>query len=170
MGPGFRILMPMALLCLAALAHGHPGGASDLRLDFDTTPAAGRWEISLLDLAMPMGLDVDGDGAITRGEVGGRLREMTEFVLRGLTVRRGGSNCRTSTAPVRIERREVDTVAILSLAFRCEDNKGPVRIEYRLLFDLDPTHRGLAELMVDGQVHTVVFSPRSRRYETSHED
>lgn len=144
------------------IATAHPGGNSYLRLDFDAISPVGAWEVPLPDLALALSLDADSNGAITRIEVTRRQADISRYLLRTLTVRRGGHVCHPSSGELGIVRRDLDAIVVVPLGYRCAGNRGLVQIDYRLLFDLDPTHRGLATVLVAGREHTAVFSPRTR--------
>ena len=50
----------------------HKPSDSYLSLDVDGTRVTGRWDIALRDLDVALGLDADGDGRITWGELRAR--------------------------------------------------------------------------------------------------
>ena len=60
------------ILCSAASARAHKPSDSYLTLRSDGAQLAAQWDIALRDLDQAIGLDSDGDGAITWGEVRAR--------------------------------------------------------------------------------------------------
>jgi hypothetical protein len=59
-----------ALFCLwPAIAEAHKPSDSYLALSVQGTIVQGQWDIALRDLDFAIGLDADGDGEITWGEV-----------------------------------------------------------------------------------------------------
>ena len=63
-------LLALALTLLQAPAHAHKPSDSYLTLNVADSGVSGRWDIALRDLDVAIGLDADGDGAITLGSVG----------------------------------------------------------------------------------------------------
>ena len=61
-----RLLALLLALC-AGTAHAHKPSDSYLALQADAAGVSGQWDIALRDLEHAIGLDADGDGAITWG-------------------------------------------------------------------------------------------------------
>jgi hypothetical protein len=64
-----RLALAAAVLLYASAAHAHKPSDSYLDLRADGARFAAQWDIALRDLEQAIGLDADGDGAITWGEV-----------------------------------------------------------------------------------------------------
>ena len=65
-------ILAMLLLGFCALAHAHKPSDSYLILKVAEGGVAGQWDIALRDLEYAIGLDADGDGEITWGELSAR--------------------------------------------------------------------------------------------------
>ena len=63
-----KALVILAAL-LSGLAHAHKPSDSYLSLQPEGATTRGQWDIALRDLEYAIGLDADGDGAITWGEL-----------------------------------------------------------------------------------------------------
>lgn len=149
-------------LVLALWLHlpGWAHKASDSYLVVNAKGAAisAQWDIALRDLDFALGLDSDGNGEITWGELRTRQMDVAAWALSRLALERGG------TCPLELQQLQVDghtdgTYAVLQLAGLCPAARGDVGLHYRLLFDLDSLHRGLLRISVDGTGHTAVLSP-----------
>ena len=68
----FAWILALALACAPALAH--KPSDSYLALRAEGAVLEGQWDIALRDLEYAIGLDADGDGAITWGETRARHR------------------------------------------------------------------------------------------------
>src|SRR5262245_4391480 len=81
-----RLILAIAMLLLSAPALAHKPSDSLLSLTVQDDRIEGRWDIALRDLNDAIGLDADGDGAITWGEVRSRQNEMAAYVPSGLRI------------------------------------------------------------------------------------
>src|SRR5262249_34176829 len=100
-----------------------------------------RWDIALRDLDYALGLDADGDGAITFGELRARHADIARYAQARLTIRGDGEPCPTSAGAQRVVAHSDGRYDVLSLVAACARPPSVVSVEYRLFFDLDPQHR-----------------------------
>jgi hypothetical protein len=150
----------LALLVLA------PGGAgahkpSDAYLSLTVVGASlrGQWDIALRDLEQAIGLDGDGDGRITWGEVRAREAAISAYALGRIRLAADGVPCPGRAEAHLVDEHSDGAYAVLRFTAGCEREPERLRIEYDLLFDLDPQHRGLLRLESGGSVRTVIFAP-----------
>ena len=73
-------------------ALAHKPSDSYLTISVADGAVSGRWDIALRDLDFALGLDADGDGAITWGEVRARHGEIAAYALARLAIRSGGAD------------------------------------------------------------------------------
>jgi HupE / UreJ protein len=154
------------LLCGPVLAH--KASDSYLRLDVQGAQVIGQWDIALRDIDFALGLDADGNGEITWGELRARHDAVAAWAFSALTLERGG------TCPLQVTQHQVDehtdgAYAVLSFTATCPASAGDLWVDYRLLFDLDGLHRGLLRLDLDGLTHSTVIAPDTRRQRFSGE-
>ena len=146
------------LLGLAPTAFAHKPSDSYLSL----TPRDGgwtaRWDIALRDLEYAIGLDDNGDGAITWGEVRARESAVVDYALAHLTLRAGDASCAARPGPLRVVEHSDGVYAALDFALDCPA-AGAQTLDYRLFFALDPSHRGLLRVNAPTGTETVVLSP-----------
>ncbi|MEP7068187.1 MAG: hypothetical protein ABI789_03055, partial [Usitatibacter sp.] len=62
-------------------AQAHKASDSYLTLRAEGASLAGQWDIALRDLDLALGLDVNGDGSITWGEVRARQSAIADYAL-----------------------------------------------------------------------------------------
>ena len=113
------------------------------------TPLALRWDLSLKDLHFLVGLDANGDDAITWGELKGRRDAVAAAALSRLSVEADGVAAEPRLVDLLVDEHSDGAYAVLLLAVEVPGVPGvpeEVRVRYRLLFDSDPTHRGLVSL------------------------
>ena len=149
-----------SLLLLVSLpVTAHKASDSYLMLDIKGREVAGQWDIALRDIDFALGLDLDGNGEITWGELRARRAEIAAWALASLSVRRGG-DCKLEIADHLVDEHTDGAYAVLRLAGNCPAAGGDLQLDYRLLFDLDALHRGLLRLGLDGATQTAVLSPQ----------
>jgi hypothetical protein len=158
-----RLLACLALAC-AASAHAHKPSDSYLAVRVSPEGISGQWDIALRDLEYAIGLDADGDGAITWGEVRARHQEIASYALARLALRAGGRACRLSPTAHLVDRHSDGAYAVLRFAADCAPRAAEaVEVQYALFFDLDPTHRGLLRAERDGGISSGVLAPERPR-------
>ncbi len=147
-------------VCVAAVmpAWAHKASDSYVVLQVQGSVVRGQWDIALRDIDFAIGLDTDGNGEITWGEVQAREKDIAAWAMGRLSLQRGG-DCTLSVAQTLIDDHSDGTYAVLRLQGHCPAPAGPLSISYRLLFDLDALHRGLLNLDLDGTQQTAVLSP-----------
>jgi len=157
------LLLALSLFVGTALAH--KPSDSYLAVEVQGEALSGQWDIALRDLEYAIGLDADGDGLLTWGEVRAKHAEIAAYALARLAVRTGRAACRLKPTAQLIDEHTDGTYAVLRFAADCDGR--PLReleLEYSLFADLDPTHRGLLRAQVAGQqTSTAVLGPERPR-------
>lgn len=150
----FLILM----LGLTPLASAHKPSDSYLRLTLQEKGWHARWDVALRDLEYAVGLDRNGDGAITWGELQAQESTVTQYALVHLTLRSGETLCAKHSSTLRVVDHSDGAYAVFDFFLICP-TVGPQSLDYRLFFDLDPSHRGLLRVEAPSGTETVVLSP-----------
>ena len=166
------LLLAAGLLC-APLAQAHKPSDSYLSLTLAPPgPAAstmasvalsGRWDIALRDLDFAIGLDADGDGQITWGEVRARHADIAAYAQARLSVQADGAPCAMTVGAQMVDEHTDGTYSVLPLQFACGTGAAPATldVDYRLFADIDPQHRGLLNLSAAGLTRTAVLGPQA---------
>lgn len=163
-----RALMAGAL-ALAALGPAWAHKPSDSYLSLRATPDArveARWDIALRDLDLLLQLDRDGNGDLTWGEVRARAADIAALGRATLVLRAGAQACAWDEAlPLQLDRHSDGTYAVLRMQARCPAMGANLEMAYSLLFDVDPTHRGLVQWSPPGaaSAQALVFGVESAR-------
>jgi hypothetical protein len=112
-----------------------------------------RWDIALRDLDYVLQLDRDNDGALTWGEVRARGDDITKYATANLTLTNKDKPCAlTTAAPMQLDKHSDGTYAVLSLTAACGAAiTEALQVKYSLLFDVDPSHRGLVQWLAPGE-------------------
>ncbi len=152
------------LLIDVASLHAHKLSDSYLSVRLDGAEITGQWDIALRDLEYTVGLDTDGDGTVTWKELRERQGAVAEYALARLQISADDG----TTIPLRVTEQLVDehTDGIYAvLRFRAvtplTHRPRALQVEYRFFFDLDPLHRGLLKLDLNGEIRTAIFGPEN---------
>jgi len=151
----------LLLLFLAAgSAQAHKPSDSYLALSVEGAAVRGQWDIALRDLEFALGLDADGNGEITWGELRAKHAEIDAYALARLAVRADGRDCRLAPTAHLVDDHSDGAYAVLRFDADCGARApASVEIAYSLFFDIDPTHRGLLRFERGGASQTGVLSP-----------
>jgi hypothetical protein len=155
-------------------AQAHKPSDSYLTLAVNGTSVTGQWDIALRDLDFALGLDANGDGDITWGEVRARHADIAAFAQARLSVKAvdaatpDGSACTLQIGPQAIDGHTDGAYTVMPLQFVCPSAKGAlsgIKVDYRLFADIDPQHRGLLSLSTgsakDATTRTAVLGPQA---------
>jgi len=156
-----RAVLLIACALLAAPAFGHKASDAYLTIERDGRALHGQWDIALRDLDNALGLDANGDGQITWGEVRTREVDIAGYALARLAVSSGGERCHLVPSAWLIDTHTDGVYAVMTLDGACGQAGPTLAIDYRLFDGLDPQHRGLLNFVEHGESRSVVFSAES---------
>jgi hypothetical protein len=152
-------LLAVGLLALALpSAFAHKPSDSYLTLNVTSAAIEGRWDIALRDLDFALALDADGNGELTWGEVRARHADIAAYATQRLAVRADDRPCTVTVGAQQIDEHTDGAYSVLPLALACEAaSPQALTLNYTLLSDLDPQHRGLLNLSARGATRTAVL-------------
>jgi HupE / UreJ protein len=156
-----RILLVLAWLLLTVPAWAHKPSDSYLSLSVQHDQIVGQWDIALRDLDSAIGLDGDGDGQITWGEVRRKHDEISTYVRSRLALSTNHEACTTRIVEHLIDHHTDGAYAVLRFHANCGRAVEQLGVEYHLLFDTDAQHKGLLRLNQGGETSTAIFSQES---------
>jgi hypothetical protein len=158
-----RCVLALLLSLWAAAAQAHKPSDSYLMLSVQGQRVAGQWDIALRDLDFAIGLDADGNGEITWGEVKTKHAEIAAYALARLAISADDVPCPTAAVSHLIDQHSDGGYAVLRLVADCPRSPAELGVAYRLLFDLDRQHKGLLRLETGGDTRTAIFGPENQR-------
>ena len=161
---GLALLALAALLPLAAWAHKPSDSYLTVRASQGSGTLAIRWDIALRDLDYVLQLDRDGNGELTWGEVRPREADINRLAISHLAFTAAGTACPlVSASPMMLDKHSDGTYAVLSLKAQCAGLNAPIKARYSMLFDVDPSHRGLVQWVAPGvdTAQALVFGTES---------
>jgi hypothetical protein len=156
-----RWLLAVALVLLATgPAAAHKPSDAYLRLAIEPGAAPhGSLDVALRDLDLVVGLDGNGDGAITWGELKARHLAIAAYVRSRLVLDTPVGPCDLRPVEHLVDTHTDGAYAVLRFVAECPASAGRLALRYGLLFDVDPMHRGLLTVSRAAAVTTAVLSP-----------
>jgi hypothetical protein len=160
------ILFPLVaalLACASGYASAHKPSDSYLTLKVSDTGIDGQWDIALRDLEYAIGLDANGDGDITWGELKQKHGDIADFALARLSLSADGALCQPRVTDHLVDQHSDGAYAVLNFFASCGNT--PIRnleARYNLFFDLDAQHKGLLRLENNALSRSSIFSADSR--------
>ena len=150
-----------------AWAHKPSDSYLTIRATEGQSAIAVRWDIALRDLDYVLTLDRDGNGELNWGEVRQRDADITKLATSRLALTADGAACPlTPSGPLMLDTHSDGNYAVLSLTAQCPGDgalKAPLKLNYSMLFDVDPSHRGLVQWVAPGNdtAQALVFGTES---------
>jgi hypothetical protein len=156
---GIRVGVVLLVWLWGSWALAHKPSDSYLRITAGGERLVIEWDIALRDLELLIGLDANRNGEITWGEVKAQRQAIAAHALSRLRLTADGDSCDLKLAELLVTQHSDGGYVVLALETSCPGDVAVLTVDYNLLFDVDPTHRGLV-LFSDGtNTSTNVLSP-----------
>lgn len=156
-------LLALAAMLWAPGAQAHKASDSYLNLTVEGARIEGRWDIALRDLELAVGLDADGDGALTWDEVRARHGAIAAYALTHLKLSAGGADCPLQVTQQLVDSHTDGAYTVLMLQGACAAPVETLAVGYTLLAELDPQHRGLLALRHGAATSSAILGPDNAR-------
>lgn len=157
-----RILLQALMAFLfygSSAAYAHKPSDSYLAIKIVENRLEGQWDIALRDLELAVGIDQNGNGELTWDEIRARHADIAAYALSRLSLNSDSSACPAKPIGHLIDHHTDGAYAVLRFEAECSNPVSALEVNYRLLFDLDPQHRGLLRLDHRDETMTAIFSP-----------
>ena len=160
----FLLLAITLVLSIPAWAHKPSDSYLTVRATGANANLSIRWDIALRDLDYVLQLNSAGNGELTWGEVRRRESDIFKLAVARLAFTAAGTPCPLVAAgPMMLDKHSDGTYAVLSLSAQCASLDAPLKARYSMLFDVDPSHRGLVQWVAPGvdTAQALVFGTES---------
>ena len=154
-----RALAAAALAVAAGNAQAHKPSDSYLAIAVEGAEITGQWDIALRDLDFAIGLDDNGDGNITWGEVKAHHADIAAYSLARFKLRMAGAECPVHATEFLADDHSDGAYSVMRFGGSCKTEADAIEIAYSLFADIDPQHKGLLRLEHGGGTRTGIFSP-----------
>ncbi len=158
-------LIMVWLLTASFNVFAHKASDSYMTVQVDGRQISGQWDIALRDLDYALGLDANDDGNITWAELRNSRDIVYAYALSRLQMTTAKQVCSLQAGDLQVDDHSDGHYAVLNFRAICSSASTPLSIDYRLLFDLDPQHRGLISVIHAAKTDTAIFSPDHQRSE-----
>jgi HupE / UreJ protein len=170
MSPRRTLALLFALLLAGPLAQAHIASNGFLTLKVLGSTVSGSIELAIRDGELAVGLDRDGNGNVTWGELKSSQAALQNYVQGHLRLTGADGPCRLGFAPIEVNDRVDGSYLWLPITADCGGALRRLSIDYTLLDAEDPSHRGLLTLLANGSAQTAVLGggAGTRRFELEH--
>jgi len=170
MNKPMKWLVTLALMLAGPLAQAHIASNGFLSLKVEGARVSGALELAIRDGELAVGLDRDRDGKVSWGELRASQSALQTYVLGHIALAGADGACKFSFAPVQVNERVDGNYLWLPLTADCGSAPKRLTIDYKVLNEEDPSHRGLLTLSANGEVQTAVLGGASaaRLFELDH--
>jgi len=162
-----KVVLTLALILGMQSALAHKPSDSYLALRVEGADVRGQWDIALRDLDFAVGLDDNGDGNITWGELRAHHPSIAAYALARLKLRSGGADCPARATGFWVDDHSDGAYSVMRFVAACPVEVTTLEVSYSLFADLDPQHKGLLRLEYGSGTRTGIFSPEhaTQRFE-----
>lgn len=128
----------------------------------DTGYISGEWQLSLTDLELALGLDINGNGELTWGEVINSQTEIASYLSEHLSVSRKDLKCQLSFGLVeRLQDHANEAFAVTEFSGQCAIS-GTLALNYSALFKLDSSHQVVLNIGDGLNLHSFVLDEKTQ--------
>jgi hypothetical protein len=152
-----RALLILILLTLNSVAGAHTSSSGFLVVRVEGQRLSGSVELALRDAELAVGIDANGDGKITWGELRAHQRALVEYVARHLDLGSAGRSCTLNFGDLQVNTRVDGNYAWLPFTARCTPAARELTVRYSLMAGIDPSHRGLLTLTTGATTQPAVL-------------
>jgi HupE / UreJ protein len=165
-----NLALVLVLLLSGQLAQAHIASNGFLTLELQGSQVSGSIELAIRDGELAVGLDHDGNGKVTWGELKSSEAALQNYVRGHLRLAGGEEPCHIGFGPVEVNDRVDGSYLWLPLTGECRGALKRLFIDYTLLEAEDPSHRGLLTLTANGTTQTGVLGGTAggRQFELNH--
>ncbi len=151
------VLLALLMCAMASSVQAHIASNGFLVAQISGSQITGSLELAVRDAELAVGIDANGDGQVTWGELqSGQLR-LQRYVERHLQLNAQSQTCHTEFRELQINDRVDGHYVWLPFVARCPLAVRRLSISYSLLSEVDPSHRGLLTLTAGEIVQTGVL-------------
>jgi hypothetical protein len=141
----------------ACSAHAHVASNGFLVGHVTGQDITGSVELAVRDIELAVGVDANGDGRVTWGELRAADRQVARYVKEHVAFIAQKNPCNMAIQAIQVNDRIDGSYAWLPFTARCSGAIRELDIRYTVMQGIDPSHRGLLTLTAGHVTHTGVL-------------
>jgi hypothetical protein len=148
-------------LLVSPMAEAHVASNGFLMLQVHGQRLQGSLELAVRDVELAVGVDGNHDGKVTWSELRAAGPRLMQYIGQHLALNVPAGACALAPEALRVRQRVDGAYAWVSFTAHCPGAVEQLRVQYRLLDEFDPSHRGLLTLDSGTAVQTGVLGGSS---------
>jgi hypothetical protein len=148
-------------LLISPPADAHVASNGFLTLRVQGERLDGSLELAVRDVELAVGVDRNHDGKVTWGELRAAGPGLMQYIAAHLAFSAADRSCALLPQRLQVRQRVDGAYAWVSFTARCPEAVRQLQVDYRVLEQLDPSHRGLLTLQAGTAVQTGVLGGSS---------
>lgn len=159
-----KIWLVGLLLILTYTVSAHQLSTSYIIAEIDDTGRInGEWQLSLTDLELAVGLDLNANGELTWGEVKSRQAEIASYLAENLLLSRANLSCNLHFEVMeRLQDHANEAFAVTDFSGQCPIS-GDLAVEYSAIFSVDSSHEVVLNITDGKHSHSLVLDASTRK-------
>lgn len=158
----FAACVGAVCLILSMSVHAHIASNGFLAADVEDTRLHGSIELAVRDVEVAIGVDANHDGKITWGELRANASALRQYVAGHLRFAAPDGICPLELGHLQINNRVDGSYVWFPWNAHCATPVRHLRVDYELMQEVDPSHRGLLTLTAGAIAQTAVLGGASR--------
>jgi len=144
--------------------YSHTTSTSYLNLDLNKTSITGTWQVTVKDIHLVLGLDINNDSKLIWSEIINQKYRILEELNKSIKISSNSNICRIHTRKIKIDRRSTNVFLIIPFETNCH-LKSRLLVNYNFLFDIDAFHKTILTVKDINRNSTTILSYSNRTYQ-----
>jgi hypothetical protein len=153
----------LVMLVFAGSAQAHIASNSFIVARVAGEDITGSVELAVRDAELAVGVDANGDGKVTWGELRAAAPQIVRYVRDHVAFIAQNNVCELSFQPIQVNERVDGDYTWLPFTARCRAPISELVIHYTIMENIDPSHRGLLTLAAGDVTQTGVLGGTTMR-------
>jgi hypothetical protein len=153
----------LVMLVFAGSAQAHIASNSFIVARVAGEDITGSVELAVRDAELAVGVDANGDGKVTWGELRAAAPQIVRYVRDHVAFIAQNNVCELSFQPIQVNERVDGDYTWLPFTARCRTPISELVIHYTIMENIDPSHRGLLTLAAGDVTQTGVLGGTTMR-------
>ncbi len=159
------VLVLLAFAFTFSVADAHEASSGYLVLEGEGLSVRGTLDLHIEDLDAAIGLDADGDGALSWTDTTASQADILRYFRDGMQFDSNLTSCALEAGPLALRDRSDGAYVVIAFTAACPEQPSPLSLTYDLIFDVDTRHKVLVSLGGTADAAVSVLSDDQRTLE-----